>query len=47
MFLLALMPILVAAVMLVGFRQSARRTMPVTFLLTAAVALLVWGQGLV
>ncbi len=47
LFLLALMPILVAAVMLVGFRQSARRTMPVTFLLTAAVALLFWGQGLV
>ena len=39
---LALLPILVAAVMLVAFRLSARVAMPVGFLLTAVIAFLVW-----
>jgi lactate permease len=42
LFILSAMPILVAAVLLVGFRVSARKTMPVTFLMTASIALLVW-----
>jgi len=42
LFILAFLPILVAAVMLVGFRVSARKTMPVTFLLTAGIALQFW-----
>lgn len=42
LFFLAFLPILVAAVMLVGFRVSARKTMPVTFLLTAGIALQFW-----
>ena len=39
---LALLPILVVAVMLVGFRIPARTCMPVGFLLTAAVAFFAW-----
>ena len=42
LFLLAFLPILVAAVMLVGFRVSAKKTMPVTFVLTAAIAMQFW-----
>lgn len=42
LFLLAFLPILVAAVMLVGFRISAKKTMPVTFVLTALIALQFW-----
>jgi lactate permease len=42
LFFLAFLPILVAAVMLVGFRVSAKKTMPVTFLLTAAIAMQFW-----
>ena len=41
--LLALFPILAAAIMLVGFRLPARLAMPVSFLLTALVAYLGWG----
>jgi lactate permease len=39
---LALLPILVAAVMLVAFRLSARVAMPVGFVLTAVIAFIVW-----
>jgi lactate permease len=39
---LALLPILVVAILLVGFRIPARTTMPVGFLLTAAVAFFAW-----
>lgn len=39
---LALLPILVVAIMLVGFRIPARTTMPMGFLLTAAVAYFAW-----
>lgn len=42
LFTLAILPIMVAAVMLVGFRVSALKTMPVTFLLTTGIALLFW-----
>ncbi|MFO7824140.1 MAG: L-lactate permease [Cyclobacterium sp.] len=46
LFLLALLPIILAATMLVGFRLSARITMPVTFLLTAFLAYLFWEMSL-
>tara|TARA_R110001606_G_scaffold43231_2_gene114588 strand:+ start:105063 stop:106760 length:1698 start_codon:yes stop_codon:yes gene_type:complete len=39
---LALFPILVVAIMLAGFRLSARISMPIGFLLTAIVAFLAW-----
>ncbi len=40
--LLAILPILVAAIMLVGFRLPARVAMPVALLLTVVIALTVW-----
>ena len=43
LFLLALLPILITAVMLVGFRISAKITMPIAFSLTALIAFLFWG----
>jgi lactate permease len=43
---LALLPIIVVAIMLVGFRLPARTTMPVGFLLTAVVAFLGWDFSL-
>jgi lactate permease len=46
LFLLALLPILVTAVMLVGFRIPAKVTMPIAFLLTALIAFLFWGLSL-
>ena len=46
LFFLAVFPILVASVMLIGFRISARITMPVTFLLTAVLAFSVWDMSL-
>lgn len=46
LFLLALLPILVTAVMLVGFRLPAKVTMPIAFLLTALIAFLFWGLSL-
>lgn len=45
--LLALLPILVAGVMLVGFRLPARVAMPVAFLLTAIIAFWFWGLSLI
>lgn len=39
---LAFFPILVVAVLLVGFRQPARTTMPIGFLLTAIIAYYIW-----
>ena len=41
---LAATPILVAGVLIVGFRVPARTAMPVTYILTAAIAVLVWGM---
>ncbi|MCV2403163.1 L-lactate permease [Marinomonas sp. C2222] len=38
----AVLPILVAAVLLVGFRLPAKISMPIVFVVTALVALLVW-----
>ncbi|NHE57427.1 L-lactate permease [Cyclobacterium plantarum] len=46
LFLLALFPILLAAIMLVGFRLSARITMPVTFVLTSVLAYIFWEMSL-
>ncbi|SHM73200.1 lactate permease [Cyclobacterium lianum] len=46
LFFLALFPILSAAVMLVGFRLSARLTMPLIFLLTSALAFVFWKMSL-
>ncbi|MCC5936849.1 MAG: L-lactate permease [Lunatimonas sp.] len=42
LFLLGTLPIAVAAVMLVGFRVSARKTMPVTFLFTTLIGWFFW-----
>ncbi len=39
---LAILPIVVAALLLVGFRWSARRTMPVVFILTALIGAIFW-----
>ena len=39
---LAFLPIMVAALMLVGFRIPARTTMPVTFVLTVIIAFFAW-----
>lgn len=41
---LAATPILVAGVLIVGFRVPARTAMPITYILTAAIAVLVWGM---
>ncbi len=41
---IAATPILVAGVLIVGFRVAARTAMPVTYLLTATIAVLVWGM---
>lgn len=46
LFFLAIFPILVASVMLVGFRIAAKITMPVTFLLTVILALAFWNMSL-
>ncbi len=40
---LALLPILVAGVMLIGFRLPASIAMPVAFILAAIIAYSVWG----
>lgn len=40
--LLAVLPIIIAAILLVGFRWPAKKAMPVVFLATAALALIVW-----
>ncbi|MEX2568450.1 MAG: L-lactate permease [Cyclobacteriaceae bacterium] len=47
LFFLAFSPILLAGVMLVGFRVSARVTMPIAFLLTSVLAFLFWSFPLV
>jgi lactate permease len=39
---LAVVPILTAAVLLVGFRMPAKRAMPISFLVTAIIAFTVW-----
>lgn len=44
--LLALVPILMAAVLLVGFRWPAKRAMPIVYVLTAVLALGLWGVDL-
>jgi lactate permease len=41
---LAATPILVAGILIVGFRVPARTAMPVTYALTATIAVLVWGM---
>ena len=43
---LAILPILVVAVMLVAFRMSARTAMPVGFILTAVIAYFAWDFSL-
>ena len=44
---LALFPILVVAVMLVGFRMPARVTMPVGFIITALIAFIAWDLSII
>jgi len=41
---LAAAPIVLAGILIVGFRLPARTAMPVTFVLTAAIAVAVWGM---
>lgn len=41
---LAATPILVAGILIVGFRVPARTAMPVTYILTALLAVVVWGM---
>jgi lactate permease len=41
---LAATPILVAGILIVGFRVAARTAMPVTYILTAVIAVSVWGM---
>lgn len=43
--LLAAMPIILAATLLVGFQWSAKRVMPLVYLLTAGIGLWVWGMS--
>lgn len=43
LFFLAFFPILLAGIMLVGFRVSARVTMPITFVVTSLIANFFWG----
>ena len=43
--ILALLPILTAAVLLVKFRWPARRAMPVIYLMTLLIAVLIWGMS--
>jgi lactate permease len=43
--LLAALPILIAAGLLVAFRLPARIVMPIVYLLTAGIGLTVWGMG--
>src|SRR5690625_340623 len=40
--LLAFLPILLAGILLVGFRVSAKKTMPVVLIVTAAIAYFIW-----
>ncbi len=44
--LLAFAPILLSGVLLVGFRMSAKATMPIVFVVTCAIAMGVWGVSL-
>jgi len=44
--LLAILPILLAGVMLVGFRVPAKIAMPVVYLVTALIALLAWEMAI-
>jgi len=43
--LLALLPILVAGILLVGLRWPAKRVMPIALVLTSTIALLFWGMA--
>ncbi|MDI4638145.1 MULTISPECIES: L-lactate permease [Halomonadaceae] len=40
--LLAFMPLLLAGVLLIGFRMPARQAMPIVYVVTAAIALFAW-----
>lgn len=44
--LLAFTPILLSGILLVGFRMSAKVTMPIVFVVTCAIAMGVWGMSL-
>ncbi|MGK7394657.1 MAG: L-lactate permease [Candidatus Cyclobacteriaceae bacterium M3_2C_046] len=46
LFFLALSPILVTGIMLVGFKIPAKTTMPIAYVLTAIIAYLVWELSL-
>jgi lactate permease len=42
---LAATPIFVAGMLIVGFRVAARTAMPITYVLTATIAVLIWGMS--
>lgn len=44
---LALLPILTSAILLAGFRWSAKRTMPLAFIITIIIAVFIWGVPLI
>ena len=44
--LLALSPILIAAILLVGFRWPAKWAMPLVYIIAAVIALTAWGVGI-
>ena len=44
--LLAAMPILLAAVLLVGFRMPAKHVMPIVYLLTATIGVVMWQMSI-
>ncbi len=41
--ILALFPIITAAILLIKFRWPARRTMPLVYIMTLAIAIFIWG----
>ena len=43
--ILAAMPILLAATLLVGFQWSAKRVMPLVYILTAGIGLFFWNMS--
>lgn len=47
LFLLALSPILLAGILLIGFKIPAKITMPIAFLVTAVIAFLVWELSII
>ena len=45
--LLAFMPILVSGILLIGLRWSAKKTMPIGYLLAAVIAFFAWEMSFI